>query len=70
MRARNERPAVGLSRHNFAQVEDFNTKKTDKDKAYQKEYMKRMGGEGMPRRRPPCRSALLCRVPPLSGLSM
>ena len=31
-------------RKNFAQLEDFNTKKTDADKEYNEEYMKRMAG--------------------------
>ena len=33
-------------RHNFAQVEDFNAKKTDHDKKYNEEYMRRMAGGG------------------------
>jgi dolichyl-diphosphooligosaccharide--protein glycosyltransferase len=35
-------------RKNFAQLEDFNTKKTKEDEKYNEEYMKRMDGQGGP----------------------
>ena len=34
------------SRHNFKQLEDFNTKRDEHSKKYHEEYMRRMGGGG------------------------
>ena len=38
-------PSVNTTGKNFAQLEDFNAKKTDEDAEYQRQYMARMAGK-------------------------